>query len=205
MKKILVVDDETNIRNLIKKILSDEFEVDTAANGLEALKLLKNKEFDLMILDINMPQMDGVELMKKLKKHNVSIPIVVISVFSDPEKLIETFKLGATDFIVKPFSPDQILDTVNRIINYSQKKEEDTTDMIKETKRLISAGEIVKSREKVLELFKFLPSSPIPHFLYGLILEKEGKLKEAKKHFQVSLILDPSYDPAKKKLKGIGG
>ncbi|HEW91621.1 MAG TPA: response regulator, partial [Thermotogaceae bacterium] len=105
MKKILVVDDETNIRNLIKKILSDEFEVDTAANGLEALKLLKNKEFDLMILDINMPQMDGVELMKKLKKHNVSIPIVVISVFSDPEKLIETFKLGATDFIVKPFSP----------------------------------------------------------------------------------------------------
>lgn len=210
MKKILVVDDETNIRNLIKNILSDEFEVITAANGLEALELLKSGGFDLIILDIDMPHMDGVELVKELKKFNSSMPVIVISTLSEPEKIVDIFKMATganfdVDFVIKPFSSDDIATATHRIIDLQKKKEIDIDSMIKEVKQLINLGENSKAREKTLELLKLLPSSPIPHFLLGSILEKEGKIEEAKKHFQAALVFDPSYDPAKKKLKNIGG
>jgi len=205
MKKILVVDDETNIRNLIKNILGSEYRISTATNGIEALELLKEEDFNLIILDINMPQMDGVEFMEQLKKRNISTPVVIVSAFSDPEKLIKIFKLGASDFVIKPFSSDQILETVHKTFETEQKKEEDISEMIKKIKQLINIGNLTEAKENSLELLKILPSSSIPHFLYGVILEKEGKLEEAKKHFQASLIFDPSYEPAQKKLKNIGG
>lgn len=205
MKKILVVDDETNIRNLIKNILGNEYQISTATNGIEALEVLKNEEFDLIILDINMPQMDGVEFMKQLRKQNISTPVIVASAFSDPEKLIKVFKLGASDFVIKPFSSDQILETVHKTFETEQKKEKDISELIKKSKQFINIGNLTKAKENILELLKILPSSPIPHFLYGIVLEKEHKLEEAKKHFQASLIFDPSYEPARKKLKNIGG
>jgi DNA-binding response OmpR family regulator len=148
--------------------------------------------------------------MKELKKIDSSIPVIVISTLSEPEKIVNIFKMAMdanfiVDFVTKPFSSDEISAAVHKIMDLQGRKEADLDYKIKEIKQLINLGENSKAREKNLELLKLLPSSPIPHFLLGLILEKEGKIEEAKKHFQAALIFEPSYDPAKKKLEKIGG
>src|SRR5574341_2557823 len=104
--KILVVDDDPDIR----KILQDRLEalrylVVTAENGREALEKLPQEEPDLMFLDLQMPGMDGIEVLRKLKDY-ADLPIIIITAFGTIEKAVQAMKEGAFDFITKPFSPD---------------------------------------------------------------------------------------------------
>ena len=109
--KILFVEDEVNISKLLKDALSDYFFSFTVAyNGEEGLEKFKKVNPDIVITDIMMPNLDGLEMTKEIKKINENTPVVVLSAFSDKEKLLKSIDTGITKYFIKPFDPEEVLD-----------------------------------------------------------------------------------------------
>lgn len=117
MSRILVVDDEKNIRESVAKYLSIEgFEVVQANNGLNGKKALEEWSFDAAVIDLKMPQMDGLELLKWINDKGPDIPVIMISAFGEINDAVNAMKLGAADYIVKPFNPEELTIRLKRII-----------------------------------------------------------------------------------------
>ncbi len=115
MARILIIEDEAAIRRVLVKILSEEnkgYEVFEAEDGLAGMELLKKEDFDLVLCDIKMPKMDGVEVLEAVKKIKPDIPMVMISGHGDLETAVNTMKLGAFDYISKPPDLNRLLNTV---------------------------------------------------------------------------------------------
>lgn len=109
LEKILVVDDEALVRNFLSETLKRKnFDVSTAENGLKALALLKENTFDLVITDMRMPDLSGLDLLKKVKSISPSTLVIVITAFGSIENAVEAMRLGAFNYLIKPFSPDTI-------------------------------------------------------------------------------------------------
>ena len=112
-KRILVVDDDENILNLEKTILEQKgFDVTGAGGGAEALKLLAEKDFDLVLLDVMMPEVDGFTVCRKLK----DIPVIFLTAKGGGEALAEGFESGAVMYINKPFTANKLLTIVNTML-----------------------------------------------------------------------------------------
>ncbi len=127
--KILVVDDENLILELCRRILVKEgYEVETASTGPQALKICENVFMDILLTDIKMPEMDGLELIEMARKHQPDMAAIVITAYGTINIAIETLKLGVMGFIVKPFTPDTLLASVQDVIERRQ--------MIRENARL---------------------------------------------------------------------
>ena len=127
MKKILIIDDEKDIRNNIKAILNDEnYLTNTAENSDDALELIKKDNFDLIILDVwlNDSTLDGIELLKILKKLYYDIPVIIISGHGNIEMAVDAIKEGAQEFIEKPFSSERLILSVSRSLEVAQIKYE---------------------------------------------------------------------------------
>ncbi len=112
---ILVVDDERGIREGCRRILiSEGYTVDVAENGEEGLKLVKSRPFDLILVDLMMPVMGGLEMMEEVRKFDPEIIMIVITGFATIETAVDAMKHGAYDYMPKPFAPDQVIAVVNR-------------------------------------------------------------------------------------------
>ncbi len=123
MNKILIVEDEASIRRVLTKILSEEndsYIVEEAEDGLQGFEKIKNNDYDLVLCDIKMPKMDGVELLEAVKKIKPEIPIVMISGHGDMETAIQTMRLGAFDYISKPPDLNRLLNTVRNALDKKQ-------------------------------------------------------------------------------------
>ena len=138
MAKLLIIDDERGIRNTLREILSDEgHDVDVAENGKQGLQMASEKAYDLIYSDIKMPEMDGMEVLSKLKANSegpngecesAEAPIVMISGHGDVETAVQALKLGAYDFLLKPLDLNRILITTKNAL--------ETKDLKQETKQL---------------------------------------------------------------------
>lgn len=120
MSKILVIEDEAAIRRVLVKILSEEndsYVVDQAEDGLLGIEKIKNEDFDLILCDIKMPKMDGVEVLEALKKLKPEIPIIMISGHGDLDTAVNTMRLGAFDYISKPPDLNRLLNTVRNALD----------------------------------------------------------------------------------------
>ncbi|MDO9308381.1 MAG: sigma-54 dependent transcriptional regulator [Deltaproteobacteria bacterium] len=112
---ILVVDDEAVIRDGLQRTLAgDRFEVETCKSGHAAIELLQDKEYDLIITDLKMPGMNGIEVLKAVKGLQPDIPVIMITGYATVDTAVEAMKNGATDYITKPFTPQQILEKIER-------------------------------------------------------------------------------------------
>ncbi len=123
MSKILIVEDEATIRRVLVKILSEEndsYQVDEAEDGVVGLEKIKNNDYDLVLCDIKMPKMDGVEVLEEAKKIKPEIPMVMISGHGDMETAIQTMRLGAFDYISKPPDLNRLLNTVRNALDKKQ-------------------------------------------------------------------------------------
>jgi DNA-binding response OmpR family regulator len=119
IKRILVVDDEKDIRNLIEIYLKNEgYEVIKAIDGLEALNILEKEKIHLIILDIMMPKVDGLEVCRKIREKN-NIPILMLSAKSEDMDKIQGLMTGADDYLTKPFNPIELLARVKALIRRS--------------------------------------------------------------------------------------
>lgn len=107
--KILAVDDERGMRDLLRKVLSKEgYEVITAEDGEEGLNLIKENSFDIVIADLDMPIMNGIEMIKRAKDFDPNITIIIITAYASIESAVEALKLGAYDYLIKPFEIDEL-------------------------------------------------------------------------------------------------
>ncbi len=129
MAKILVIEDEASIRRVLIKILSEEnnsYHVDEAEDGLAGIEKLKDEDFDLILCDIKMPKMDGVEVLEAIKKIKPEIPVVMISGHGDLDTAVNTMKLGAFDYISKPPDLNRLLNTVRNALDRKELVVENT-------------------------------------------------------------------------------
>ncbi len=121
MSKILIIDDEKSIRNTLKEILSyEDYEISLAENGLEGIELAKTDEFDVILCDIKMPQMDGIEVLEKIQELGLDTPVIMISGHGNIDTAVEAIKKGAFDFLEKPLDLNRILITIRNAMDKSR-------------------------------------------------------------------------------------
>ena len=115
--KTLIVDDDPIVLDSCKRVFEAEgFEVCLVPSADQALKVMKNSIFDILLIDIKMPERDGMYLIRAVKKQWPEVPIVVMSGYPTPETITEGLKLGAEKFIAKPFTPDELLEIVRQVL-----------------------------------------------------------------------------------------
>lgn len=157
---ILIVDDEIYIRELIAKYLKHEnFESSFACNGKEAVEMVKNNEYDLVIMDIMMPVLDGFSAVKEIRKTSV-VPVIMLSARSEEYDKLYGFDLGIDDYVTKPFSPKELLMRIKAV-----------------TSRFMRAKEVVE-KEKALFVYKDLKVDFDAHQVFIKELEVELTHKE---------------------------
>lgn len=143
MIKILIVEDDKNIATLIKDTLKlANYNADNCYNGKIAINQIEEKEYDIIILDIMLPELDGFEIMEKIKNRN--IPVIFVSAKEDIESVIKGLKMGAQDYIRKPFEPMELLVRIENILKRldKQEKEYQYKDIkIDTSKRSVKKGE----------------------------------------------------------------
>ncbi|MCI6824792.1 MAG: response regulator transcription factor [Ruminococcus bromii] len=125
MYKILVVDDEFRIRQIIRKYAEFEgYEVDEAVDGMQAIQVCRKENFDLIIMDVMMPELDGFSACREIKKFKPDTPIIMLSARGEEYDKIHGFELGSDDYVVKPFSPKELMMRVNAVIKRTHTSEQ---------------------------------------------------------------------------------
>lgn len=121
MYHLLIVDDEANIRNVVREYAEfEEYEVTEAENGMEAVKLCRQQNFDLIIMDVMMPRLDGFSAVKEIRKKD-STPVIMLSARGEEYDKLFGFEIGIDDYVVKPFSPKELMARVRAVLSRRSK------------------------------------------------------------------------------------
>ena len=164
MYKILIVDDEKGIRELIKKYTDFEgYEGKMAVNGMEAINILNNEHFDIIIMDVMMPELDGFSTVKEIRK-NKDTPVIMLSARGEEYDKIHGFELGIDDYVVKPFAPKELMMRIDAVMKRYQKTNNTERNVwqknsliIDSTARTVKiAGENIPMSPKEYELLFYL-------------------------------------------------
>lgn len=131
-EKILIVDDEPDMLKLLSMILREKtpYEITTTNNPVEAVELAKKGDFDLVITDLKMPGLDGLQLLEEIKKRDQDIPVIIITAYGTIDAATEAIEKGGFDFITKPFKKEQILFTIEKALKWLRVQRENK--MLKE-------------------------------------------------------------------------
>lgn len=203
-KPVLIVDDEKNIRMTLSQALEPlGLKTDTAVNGEEALAKLKEKRFGLILLDLRMPGMDGMEVLRQISEVHPDIRVIIITAHGTIESAVEAMKLGAVDFIQKPFAPKEIRELVCKVIDREklvEQKASSYASYIELAKRCVGDRNFDGAIEYVRKALSLDPSRPEAFNFFGALLEIKGNLSEAQKQYRAALSLDPTYKPAEDNL-----
>jgi len=170
MIKILLVDDESHIRFILDEILTDEgFQTIEAENGKEAILKAKRENPDVVLLDYQLPDIEGPEILKQIKAYNSGIIIIMLTAFGDLKKAVTCMKLGAFDYLTKPFDNDEIVMVINKALKNSKLENE-----VKLLRKKLQIVEVQKDKmgesraiRKVLELVEIVADNDITVFLEG--------------------------------------
>jgi response regulator RpfG family c-di-GMP phosphodiesterase len=184
--KILVVDDEACIRDVFKDYLAatTDYTVLTANDGLEALDIIKSEKIDCCFTDLSMPRLNGLELAQKIKQHDNTIPVVVMTGYPSMDNAIDTLKNGVADFITKPFRINQILPTINRVmtarshfVNNILLKEE-----AEKGRKLIKINQELQEKLKEVEtinlILQKLDQATTSQDLFKILVNLSGKITQ---------------------------
>lgn len=212
--KILVVDDEERIRRLIRMYLErDEYEIDEAENGTDALQKALNNDYNVILLDIMMPEMDGIEVCRELRKEKET-PVIMLTAKGEESNRVQGFEIGADDYIVKPFSPREVVLRVKallRRVSSSSFKDSDVEarDILvfphltidHDAHQVTADGREVALTPKEYELLCFLAKSPYKVF------HREQLLKEVWQYefFGDLRTVDTHVKRLREKLNSISG
>jgi two-component system response regulator AtoC len=176
-KRILIVDDEENFRHMLSVILKKEnYEVETASNGEEGLKKIILSPFDQILCDIRMPHMDGMEFLKEAQKRGADATIIMMSAYGTIDSAIEAMKLGAYDYISKPFKPDEIILTLKKAEERERLRKENEL-LRSEVQKEYSFKNIISKNEKMLNIFEVI-KKVAPYKSTILITGESGTGKE---------------------------
>jgi DNA-binding NtrC family response regulator len=152
---LLIVDDEPGARESLEVILEDDYHVLSVGSGQEALKTLQQKPINLILLDVNMPDMDGLTVLRKIKEQDEEIDVIMVSALNQARKAVDAIKLGAYDYITKPYEPEDILSTVNRVIS-KQKLYKELDFLRREVEESRGFDQIVSQNKTMQEIFQLI-------------------------------------------------
>jgi two-component system response regulator AtoC len=153
-KKILIIDDEENMLHMLKTILTKEgYKITTANNGKEGLKKNDDDSFSAILCDLRMPEMDGLSFLKAMKKKITDSTIIMMSAYGTTDSAIEAMKLGAYDYISKPFKPDEIILTLKKAEERERLREENIL-LKKEIKKDFGFENIITKNARLLQIFE---------------------------------------------------
>lgn len=204
IRKILIVDDEKNIRMTVSQALADlKVKTDTAVNGEEALAKLKDLDFGLVLLDLRMPGMDGIDVLARLRKDRPDIRVVIITAYGTVDSAVDAMKLGAVDFIQKPFTPKEIRTLVLALIEretLNKDRNPDYQSCLELAKRCVSDRHFEAAVEYVKKALSIDASRPEAFNFLGALYEVQGNKTEGQKNYRAALSLDPTYKPAQDNL-----
>jgi DNA-binding response OmpR family regulator len=191
----LIVDDEKNILLTLSQSLEVlQLETDTAINGEEALAKLKEREFGLILLDIRMPGMDGMEVLRQVREIRPDIGIIMISAYGTIELAVEAMKLGAVDFIQKPFSPEEVRTLVSRVLdreNLDERKVADYGASIELAKKSIGNRHFDAAIEHARKAIFLDPAAPRRLTFWEPSRRFKGTVRKHKKNYRAAFLSIP--------------
>lgn len=155
-KKILVVDDESEMRVALETTLKREgYQPVCVEDGKKAWERIQNETFDLIVSDVKMPKMDGVELLRAVKQHSPKTIVIMMTAYGDIDNAVETMKVGAFDYLLKPFSAEILISSVNRAFMNEPDNHLRSTAITKPTVKIVPEREIITCNPEMLKLLKF--------------------------------------------------
>ena len=226
--RVLIVDDERNIRLTVGQALERlDAEVLQAVTGEEALETLRKEEVSLVLLDLKMPGIDGMEVLRTLREKGNDVKVVVITAHGTVDNAVEAMKLGAVDFIQKPFTPDEIRTVTAKALKRKmglfkriaferevtpematvpsarlapEPDAESYDDCVEQAKTAVEGREFDNAIPWARKAISVDPSRPEGYNLLGVLLEIKRNTLEAQKYYRAALSLDPTYEPAARNL-----
>lgn len=182
MKRVLVVDDTKNIRALLTTCLEVEgYQVDTASDGKTALERLLANAYDLAFLDIKLPELSGTDVLRKLRSSDIYIPVIIMTAFATVKNAIECTKLGAVQYLQKPFSAEKVRTVLKELRegteHVSYQKNMDLARHLIEKEELDAAYEVLK------KCLAYDPGNSDTYYLIGMCHDKQGQNAKADKFF----------------------
>ncbi len=200
----LVVDDEKNIRLTLTEALSSlGLRVEAVASGTEALERVETGAFRLMLLDLRLPGMDGMDVLRRVRLERPDVEVVIITAHGTVETAVEAMKLGARDYLTKPFTPEAVRAVVRDVMEREGPDVgfEDEYDLCVEiARRALRRGEPEVAESYVDRALGLDPNRPQAHNLLGVILEVNLRKFDAQQAYRRALALDPAYAPARANL-----
>lgn len=185
--KILVVDDTKNIRMLLTTCLEMYgYEVLTAKDGQEAFDIIIKNEFNLIFLDIKLPEISGTEVLRRIRARGIITPVIIMTAFATVRNAIECTKLGAVAYLQKPFTADKVKNVINEIKDCSFKEEENIELNLKMAKELIQAENIDEAFFILKKQLSLDPTNGEVYFLLALIYEKRLNPTEAERFYNIA-------------------
>lgn len=197
MKPVLIVEDEAIMRESLKDWLEDGgYEVETAQEGEEALEKLGEKEFSVAVLDLKLPGKNGLEVLKEATEKDPKIKGIVITAYPSVETAVEAMKIGAIDYMVKPFAPDALERKIQEVLGPLQVEVRPEQAKRAETAAEAMAAEATAA-EEVVEAIAIAEEETPAHLEQGQTYYKAGQYKEALREFQSILQVVPGHIEAR--------
>jgi DNA-binding response OmpR family regulator len=216
-RQILVVDDEPNVRlNYRVALETESFTVREANCGARALEQFAAHHFDLAILDMRMPGMDGLDLLAEMRKEGIDTPAVIITAYGDILHAMRAMKLGAIDFLKKPVTPEQLRHIAEEVIERHEKPASPPSKVVADpvlspgelhmrylvnAKRLLNLRDFESARTNLSKAMALDPLSPEAFNLAGVLFEMREDYDRAKKFYAQALKLAQDYAPAQENMR----
>lgn len=217
---IAVVDDEQNVRKTLSHALeAADYAVRTFVTGEEALESREFAAADLVLLDLALPGIDGLEVLRRMRGQGLEVPVVIITAYGTIEGAVEAMKLGAVDYLTKPFSPQSLREVVaaglrRRALRDVEPPAPETeveaalpeakgklaASLLDHAKARIEGRRFEEARKLLLRVLSLEASLPEAFNLLGVLHEMTGERDEARKRYRAALALDPHYEPAQRNL-----
>lgn len=207
-KRILVVDDEKSLRLMLGQALTvANYDVITAINGDHALEKVKLSQPDLMFLDVTMSGVDGIEVLRRLRCTVTAMPVVLMTAHGNFDTAAEAMKLGAVDYLHKPFAPDDACAIAQRVLarqTLQTKVPAQAADAcLEQAKALLNRRQFQEADAMLRRASELDTSNAEVLNLLGISLEMKGQLEEAGRYYRSALQMSPSYLPAAESLQRV--
>jgi DNA-binding response OmpR family regulator len=196
--RILIVDDERNIRYTLQMVLRAKgYHVDVASNGEEALDKGREQHYEVVLVDLQMPKMGGLELLRSLRGLSPETGVVILTAYGTVARAVEAMKLGAVDFLEKPFEPQAIRLLVEEIL-FRQRLAPGGS-----VADFLHLAELARKRHALVEARAYLKASmlrdltrPEPYYWLGVLCEEEGEVRQAAHYYYLALDANHTFQPA---------
>ncbi len=175
MKKALIIDDTKNIRIMLTKCLEiSGYEAQAVQNGIEGLKCMENNTYDLIFLDIKLPELSGTEVLKRIRSKGINTPVIIITAYPTVKNAVECTKMGAVSYLQKPFTADRLKNTLESLnLDFKDNIQEEKVDI-----------------KNIINLFEKDPSNPEIYNMLSEFYNEKGDILKSEKFIKIRDILN---------------